>query len=182
MKAVVFSIGLLLTGLHSSAVNASVFSVGGPLSLNCYDAATARDSRASSIASCSRALEEEALLNRDRAATLVNRGILFMLNGNSRRADADFDAAMGLDPSLADPWLNKAFLRLRLGEGQAALPLLNEALQRNPRHPALAYYARGLAYEQAGNVRAAYADLRRANEIDPDWSLPRKDLARYTTR
>jgi hypothetical protein len=38
---------------------------------------------------------------------------------------------------------------------------------------------RGIAHEDAGNFRAAYADLQRARELDPAWSLPTVELQRY---
>ena len=39
--------------------------------------------------------------------------------------------------------------------------------------PALAYFGRGLANEDMGNIRDAYADYRRAAQLDPQWSAPR---------
>ena len=102
-----------------------------------------------------------------------------MLNGEHRSAERDFDAALALHPSQADAWLNKGFLRLRRGEGQAAMPFLERALALKARRPALAYFARGIAHEQSGNLRAAYSDLVRARELEPGWSMPVEALARY---
>jgi tetratricopeptide (TPR) repeat protein len=128
---------------------------------------------------CSRSLQVEALDAQDRAATLVNRGVIRMLSGEHRGAERDFDAALALDPGQADAWLNKGFLRLRRGDGHAALPLLERALALQARRPALAYFARGIAHEQSGNLRAAYSDLVRARELEPGWSMPVEALARY---
>jgi tetratricopeptide (TPR) repeat protein len=116
------------------------------------------------------------------ASTLVNRGVLHMIAGGFVEAERNFDSATAVDPTAADPWLNKAFLRLRQGNGSAALPLLERAMQLDADREALAYFARGLAYEQAGDFRAAYADLRRASRLDPDWDLPAQQLARYEVR
>ncbi len=39
-----------------------------------------------------------------------------------------------------------------------------------------------MAHEEAGNVKAAYADLRRAVALRPNWAEPKRDLARYRVR
>ena len=48
--------------------------------------------------------------------------------------------------------------------------------------PEIAYYGRGLANEDVGNVKAAYDDLQRAVSLKPKWNAPAKDLARYQVR
>ena len=102
-----------------------------------------------------------------------------MVAGNARDADADFDAALAIDHDLPDAWLNKGFLRLRQGDGREALPLLQEGISRNPEREALALFARGVAYEQMGEFRSAYVDLKRAHDLEPRWSLPSEYLERY---
>jgi tetratricopeptide (TPR) repeat protein len=161
------------------AANGAVFSVGGPLSRLCYESALAQDSRTSAVEGCTRALQEEALGPRDLAATLVNRGILNMISRHDQDADADFDAALALDKDLSDAWLNKGFLRLRKGDGRDALPLLQNGIDRKPQREALAIFARGVAYEQMGDFRSAYLDLKRAHELEPRWALPSEYLERY---
>ena len=172
-------IAFLMVPLSASA---AVLSVGGPLSQNCYRAALSGDSRDQGIASCTRALQEEALETHDRAGTLVNRGILEMMRGKDGIADADFDAAISLEKGLSDAWLNKGFLRLRRGDGRAALPLLQTGIDQGARRQALAIFARGVAYEQIGDFSSAYADLKRASELEPRWSMPKDYLASYRVR
>lgn len=178
MRTLTVAAGLAFV-LFPLSASAAVLSVGGPLSQNCYQAALAGDSRDQAIDSCSRALTEEPLEPHDRAGTLVNRGILHMIRGKDASADADFDAAIRLDQGLADAWLNKGFLRLRRGDGRAALPLLQSGIDRGARRQALAIFARGVAYEQMGQFDSAYADLKRAQELDPRWEMPRQYLANY---
>ena len=179
MRTLTVAAGIASIIVPLSAANAAVLSVGGPLSQNCYQAALSGDTRSQGIDSCSRALAEEPLPTRDRAGTLVNRGILQMERGKDALADADFDAAIRLDETLPDAWLNKGFLRLRRGEGRAALPLLQTGIDRGARRQALAIFARGVAYEQMGEFRSAYNDLRRANELEPRWAMPKEYLANY---
>jgi tetratricopeptide (TPR) repeat protein len=94
-------------------------------------------------------------------------------------ADADFNQALALNDRLSDAWLNKGFLRIREGNGRDALPLLQKGMDRGARRQALAIFARGVAYEQMGDFRSAYADLRRAHQLEPGWDLPSQFLADY---
>ncbi|HKX92314.1 MAG TPA: tetratricopeptide repeat protein [Sphingomicrobium sp.] len=178
MRSLKLAAGVVLV-VQTAAVMGATLTMGGPLSQLCYQAALTHDDRSSSMDACNRSLNEEALTVPDRAATLNNRGILRMRTGRLAEADADFDAALAIDRNAPDPWLNKAFLRLRAGNGREALPLLDEGIKRRPARAALAYFARGLAYEDLGNFEAAYADLQRARELEPRWALPARYLARY---
>src|SRR5260221_2037966 len=169
MRTLTVAAGIASIMLPLSAASGAVLSVGGPLSHNCYESALAEDTSQTGVDSCTRALREEALETRDRVGTLVNRGILQMARGKDALADADFDAAFRLDQGLPDAWLNKGFLRLRRGDGRAALPLLQSGIDRGARRQALAIFARGVAYEQMGQFSSAYADLKRAQELEPGW-------------
>jgi tetratricopeptide (TPR) repeat protein len=163
-----------------SGANAAVLTVGNALARSCYEAASGiGDTRAFATESCTRALAEEGLDSRDRAATLVNRGILNMIDGRDAQADADFDAALALNRSIPDAWLNKGFLRLRENDPRDALQMLQAGIKLNPERRALAIFARGVAYEQMGDFRSAYLDLRQAHQLEPGWSLPREYLSRY---
>jgi tetratricopeptide (TPR) repeat protein len=179
MKSLVFAAGIATLALAPSAASGAVMTVGGPLSKLCYESALAKDGRDSSLDSCTRALQEEALDPMDRAATLVNRGILNMARHRDLEADADFNQALTIDDRLSDAWLNKGFLRIREGNGRDALPLLQKGMDRGARRQALAIFARGVAYEQMGDFRSAYADLRRAHQLEPGWDLPSQFLADY---
>jgi tetratricopeptide (TPR) repeat protein len=102
-----------------------------------------------------------------------------MVAGRAKQADADFDQALALDSNLSDAWLNKGFLRIKDGKGQEALPLLQKGIDHGARRQALAYFARGVAYEQAGDFSSAYRDLVRARQLEPAWGLPNEWLAHY---
>ena len=179
MRSLTLAAGIATLALTASSASAAVYSLGGPLSRLCYESALSQDTRDSSIDGCTRALQEEALAPRDEAATLVNRGILYMVRRNDSQADSDFNAAIRRDDALSDAWLNKGFLRLRQGNGRDALPLLQKGIDHGARRQALAIFARGVAYEQMGDYRAAYADLQRAHSLEPGWALPSKYLADY---
>ena len=184
MKAFALSTAAVaaLAIVATSPAGAAVQTYGGPLAKVCYDHAVAGDGRSFAIDGCTRAIEEEALPAPDMAATYVNRGIVYMSAGRYALADADFDAALKLSASLPDGWLNKGFLRIRQGNGREALPLIQKGIDAGPGNQALAIFARGVAHEQMGEFQLAYADLSRARELQPGWSLPKEYLASYQVR
>jgi tetratricopeptide (TPR) repeat protein len=178
MKSLFLAAGVATLAISGSA-NAAVRSLGGPLSQNCYQAALSHDVRSFAIEGCTRAINEEGLLDADLAATYVNRGIVQMTAGRLTSADADFDQALAINANLSDAWLNKGFLRIREGKGQEALPLVQKGIDNGARREALAYFARGVAHEQAGDFRSAYSDLTKARQMEPKWALPKEWLAHY---
>jgi len=180
MKAFVLStVAAAAAIIPLSAASGAVLTVGGPLASLCYRSALAEDGRSFAIEGCTRALNEQSLAGPDRAATYVNRGIVNMSGGRFADADADFDAALRINGNLPDGWLNKGFLRLRQGDGRGALTYIQKGIDAGAGREALAIFARGVAYEQIGDFRSAYADLRRAQALEPGWSMPREYLATY---
>lgn len=161
---------------------AAVLTVGGGYAQSCYEAAEAQDKSWAATQTCNRALTEEALTPEDRVATLVNRGILHLRRTSLGEANADFDAALALNPGQAEAWLNKAVLNARFGRSVDALPLVEKALELKTSRPALAYFVRAMAHEDSGNVAAAYHDLQRARALEPKWSEPAIELKRFKVR
>ena len=167
------------TATASSPAVAGSVSIGNSTARDCYEAAIARSTDRNSFYHCNLALDQEALDSKDRAATLVNRGVLYLRGHNYRSAGRDFDAALKTDANNAEAWLNMAIASLQQGGGGDTLPLIEKSLALNTARPALAYYSRSIAHERSGNVRAAYNDLRRAQELAPNWTAPTEDLKRY---
>ena len=181
MNRLSLKIALILIA-SSSTAQASVLVVGGGLAESCYRAADARDKSHDALQICNRALLGEPLTREDRVATYVNRGILLMSRNDFRNAGDDFDRAIAMDASKPDPWLNKGNLLFRSGRSADAIPLFNKAIELGADRAEFAYYGRALANEDTGNLRAAYADLRRAVELSPNWQAPARELARYHVR
>lgn len=165
--------------LLATPASAAIYTLGGPLAQDCYKAASSKYDSRFAVEGCTRALVEEGLPPADRAATLVNRGIVHMARGEEAAAEADFDAALGMDASLADAYLNKGFLRIRLGHGRDALPLIQKGLDLGAQEKAVAWFGRGVAYEQIGDYAKAYRDFQRAQMLAPDWDMPATYLASY---
>ena len=155
---------------------------GGGLARSCYLAAEARDVSDVALGDCGRALTEQVLTGEDRVATHINRGILRRLRDDAAGARADFDAALALNPNQPEAWLNRGVLLFNQGATNEALQMFERAIALKTRAPALAYFGRGLANEERGDVRAAYADLLRARALKPGWAQPAQELARYQIR
>lgn len=181
MRAIFLSAtAALLFGTVPAA--ASVITMGTKYAEACYRAAEAQDTSPRALSACDKALEGAALTPHDVIGTHINRGILSMLAGDLKRANRDFDEALYHNPEEPEAWLNKGVAQFKGGDSQAALPMVEKALALGTRKPALAYFIRGLAHEDSGNIRAAYADLRQASTLDPQWKAPAIELARYQVR
>lgn len=166
----------------AAPADAARITIGSTMARACYEAAEAHRVDLNSKRLCDMALTEEGLTYHDLTGTHVNRGILFMLSGDLDMADRDYDRALALDPKEPEAWLNKGINALKRGDSQIALGFVEKAIGLRTRKPAVAYYMRAIAHEEAGNVRAAYADLQRARQLDPAWPLPVVELQRYRVR
>lgn len=179
MKTLSFALGATALSLAATPAQSSIISIGNSYAQSCFQLARSRQSSPYALDTCNRAMSEEALNFDDRVATLVNRGIVHNLRSEYVQAGHDFDAAIALDAAEPEAWLNKAVLLVRQGQKAPAMPLIERAIALKTSKPALAYYIRGLLNEEAGNLKAAYADLVRARDLDPNWADPAKELERY---
>jgi tetratricopeptide (TPR) repeat protein len=154
--------------------------IGGSLARSCYLAALANSSPSpADFRACEAALTAGRTTESDLVATHVNRGILFLRSGRIEAAVADFDRATALDPDQPEAYLNRGSALLKRREAQAAVTMFDQALQKRTRRPELAYYARAVAHEELGNVRAAHGDYLRAAQLAPKWEAPRLELTRF---
>jgi tetratricopeptide (TPR) repeat protein len=178
MKALVLAVSAVAFTAALPA-HAGVSVLNGSFAEACYKAAEQHNITLESMNTCDRAFSDQALSSQDRLATYVNRGIVRMLRSDYDRAHDDFSNAMQMDPQRSEPYLNMGILELRQGKSADAVPLFSKAIELGTELPEVAYYGRGLANEDTGNVKAAYADLKQAASLKPTWDAPRRDLARY---
>lgn len=165
----------------STTAQAAVSMLGGGFGRDCFIAAELNRSTSSALEVCNRALDEEALSRRDRAATLVNRGIIHMQARELDKAIADYDLAIRVDPRIAEAYVNRGIALLhRGGRDQDAIVALTKGLEMNPSRPEVAHYSRAVAHELAGNTRAAYEDYQAAAALKPDWADPVEQLKRFS--
>lgn len=181
MKAYVLAAGAALFAAALPA-SAGVMTIGGSFAEGCFHHAESRVGTLDALMTCNRALTEQALSFDDEFATFVNRGIVKMHRGEFNGSQADFDRAIAMDPKRGEPWLNMGVLRLKQGDSAGAIPLFDKALALGTDMPEVAYYARALAHEDSGDLKAAYADLRKAVELRPKWNEAARELARYQVR
>jgi tetratricopeptide (TPR) repeat protein len=165
--------------LAAAPAAAGTVSIGNSLAMDCYEAAIGTDYDRNALGHCDLALRQEGLTAQDRAATLNNRGVLYLRGRNYRAAGRDFDDAVETYGGNAEAWLNKAISALRRGAGMETMPMIERALQLGTQRPALAYYSRSLAYERGGDLRSAYNDLLRARDLAPEWKTPAEDLRQF---
>lgn len=159
---------------------AGVTVIGSGNARMCYLSAESKLApRGVDVRRCDDALLEERSNPEVLVATHVNRGILRLRRGNTAGAIADFDAATALNPDEPEAYLNRASALLREEQVAGAIAQFDTAIAKNTRRPALAYYGRAVAHEEAGNLAAAYRDYRRASELAPNWEEPRAELTRF---
>lgn len=161
---------------------AAVTVFGGGLARSCYEAVEYSKVTASkAVEICDLALEQEMLSRRDRAATLTNRGILYMREGRHERALADYAKSIRLMPELLESKVNLGAALYGLGRYQEALAALNEGLNTDSVDArAVGFYNRALCHERLGDLQAAYDDFQRALDAYPGFELAQKQLQRFT--
>ena len=97
---------------------------------------------------------------------LIGRGLRNLDAGANQEALDDFDAALALDPSVAEAWHRRALARFALGDTRGAIRDIEETLKREPRHfAALRTLARIAASRQ--DWKGAYAAWQKVLEISP---------------
>lgn len=173
---------LLFIVLPASAAAAQAITVihSNDSAVRCYRAALNEDFDRRNIASCDTALDDPSLTTRNRVATHVNRGILYVHNGDFDQAIADYDAAIRLDPEEPEAYLNKGLAVLRLRDWARAAALLTQAIDLDTRVPAIAHLSRSYANELSGDIEAAYYDAVRAAELAPEWAAAADNLSRFS--
>jgi len=178
MRAASFALAFAGAVALAGSASAYVLVAGGSFATACSQNARHELDTMQALDQCTEALTEP-LGRRDRAGTHVNRGIVLFNRGAFTRALEDFDAAIQLDPTLAEGHINRGAALIRQNDYAGAVASISRGLELNPEAPARAYFNRGVAHEELGDVRAAYRDYRRAAELAPNWEAPRAELARF---
>jgi tetratricopeptide (TPR) repeat protein len=173
------TLGVLTAGLIATNAQAAVTVIGGGTAEACYQAAEhgAKDP-ASSIKLCDTALAE-VMLPRDRAATLINRGILRLALNDASGSLADFNRGLSINDSMGEGYVNRGASLILMHRYQEALADISKGMAMGSRKLEVAYYDRGMANEALGNIQAAYEDYKQATVIDPYFQEPANELKRF---
>lgn len=166
----------------AAPAEASVTTMGSGQARHCFEAAVLERNPNRWIAVCSAAIDTEMLNARDLAATYVNRGILRMRTADKAGALADFDRAISMRPDLGDAFVNRGVLLIASKRDREAIEAITRGLDVGCERPAVGYYSRAIAFELIGDFKAAYQDYKRAAELEPEWTLPRDQMGRFSVR
>lgn len=176
------SLAAALAATAAGSAGAAVSVFGGGIARDCYIAVEKHlATNAKTLEICDLALEEEHLSRVNRAATLVNRGIVYMRDHRLQRSLEDFQRALELQPMLLEAKVNIGAALYGLERYDEAFTMLNEGVEaENIDARATAYYNRALIFERRGDVESAYNDYRKALELVPEFTLAAKQLERFS--
>ena len=136
----------------------------------------------SELQTCNNALKTQNLGVRDKAATYVNRGILYVALEDYQMAIKDYASAMKLYPKFGAIYVNRGNLFF-IGESyDHAIAEYTKALSLDVRQDYVAYLNRGMAYEKLGKFSDAESDYRLAISLAPEWNAPKTKLARVLAK
>jgi tetratricopeptide (TPR) repeat protein len=131
---------------------------------------------------CTQAISNAASTPHELAGSYNNRGVLWFSAGSLDAALADFDAAIARQGDLAVAYVNKGYTLGAQQRWQESLEALDRGIELGSADSARAHFNRGIAHEELGHVREAYADYRKAAELAPEWPDPQRELQRFQVR
>jgi tetratricopeptide (TPR) repeat protein len=169
---------------HAAPAQESKTVLGPTLFEECANAAIAAqraetDVKAG-IATCTEAAEHSWSTLSERAFAYLDRGTLHMARGENGLAIADFGRAIKANPGLAAAYNDRGVAYSALHRQADAVRDFTQALTLHAENADQILFNRAIAYEDQGDLKLAYLDYRAAAEINPGWSLPSEQLARFT--
>jgi tetratricopeptide (TPR) repeat protein len=171
------------SGPQSTAASGDVIFTGDPQAKACEEASRFGDFNGTGIDQCTLAIARGGLMTaHDMAATYTDRGAIYMQHKQFAQAKLDFDKAIELDANLGNAYVNRGGCMIALKRYADAIADIDKGLSLGPDAPEKAYYNRGIANEQLGDLKAAYADYSKALEINPNWAVAKSEVARFTAR
>ena len=153
--ALVLSAVAGIAATPASAQNVTVF--GNSDAQQCY-VYTKLPSASGGEDYCNNALRFEGLSKKDRAATLVNRGIIYNRTRRFAQAFADFEEALAIDANLGEAYVNRGNTYIFQKDLQRAVDDYSKAIEVGTKDLHAAYYNRGLAYEGLNELDLAFTD------------------------
>ncbi len=172
----------LLAG--ASAMAQESVTVLGPTLFDECAAAAAAAQRTGHVGStdlqtCSAAIGRSWWIVGETAAAFVNRGTLHLVRGENDKAVNDFSQAIKANPSLASAYNDRGVALSSLHRQADAIRDFSQALALNAENADQVVFNRALAYEDAGDLKRAFLDYRKAAELNPGWDQPSRQLARF---
>lgn len=116
------------------------------------------------------------------ASAFVNRGTLYLVRGENDKAINDFTQAIKADPSLAAAYNDRGVALSATHHQADAIRDFSQALALKAQNADMVTFNRAMAYEDAGDLKRAYIDYRKAAELNPSWDQPARQLARFNVK
>lgn len=178
MKALIASLFGVAGLMTVCGAHAAITVLGPGPAQECFDFAESGGDMRAGIERCTFALDT-ALSVTDRAATLVNRGVLRLGLHDNEKALEDINSGIALNPGLGDAYVDRGAAAMSLGRYDEALADLNKGIALGPHRPHIAYYDRAIIDERNGDIRAAYDDYSKALQLEPGFTLAAAELKRF---
>lgn len=174
--ATIAAIAISASGVSGAAAQMAVTTFGATDAAACYENASSEMSHETDP--CDQALARGGLTRADRLKTLVNRGIIHNRNGDLKSAVDDFNAALDIDSSVGEAYLNRGNSYYLSGLYDAALADYDAALENDVNKPWAAWYNIGLAYEAKKDKEKAREAYEKALELNPSFSPAQLKLSK----
>lgn len=165
--------------LASVSAQAAVTVLGAGAAHDCSVAAQAGMSDVASMRLCTDAIDDPAVMAREKAGTYVNRGIMKLRVRDLEGARDDFEFAIRLDPTVGEAYVNRGAALIAQRRYEEGLADIDRGLALDPKEPEKAWFNRGLAHARLDDLTAAHADFRKAAELNPRWPDPQIEMQRY---
>jgi len=173
----------LVTG-HSVMAQESTTVLGPTLFDECANAAASAQkigkADRAGIDTCSQAIGRSWSTVGETAAAFLNRGTLHLVRGENEQAAADFSRAIKASPSLAAAYNDRGVAYSALHRSAEAVRDFTTALSLKADNADQVLFNRAMAHEDQGDLKLAYLDYRAAADLNPQWDLPAKQLARFS--
>ena len=180
MRVHVMLLAASLLVAASAAQAQVVITLGSGAAHDCFLHAKSGHNLSDGVGICTNALEHDMLGRKDRAGTYDNRGVLLDMLGRTQQAREDFNAAITLDPSLGDPYVNLGAMLIKKGQYADALVQINKGLDLGMAFPHIGYYDRAVAQQMLGQYKEAYYDYKKVLELEPNFVMASERLKDFT--
>jgi tetratricopeptide (TPR) repeat protein len=180
-RAVLAACALLsLVAADAAFAQQAMMVFGGGYARDCYEAVKGRALAQKAISICNTAISEEDLSRGNLAATLVNRGIVYMREEKYERAMKDYDRALALMPDMPEIKINLGAMLYHMSRFRESIEALDAGVTADDAEArAAAFYNRALSYERLGELQRAYDDYRAALTVIPGYPPAERQLRRF---
>lgn len=145
----------------------------------CYEAALWSSPSNSAFRACDEALKFTALTKDQEASILVNRGILKFEVDDFNGAYKDYNAALAINPDLAEAYANRGTVLFVAERYDEALADYNQSLTLSPQDEMPVRLNRAMVLHALGQAEAAEADYIRVLDISKDPAGAREKMRAF---